>query len=66
MTPRIRSDASLAGALLAEEFVEFGSSGNAYDKREVLAAIANEVSTPPEIAEFTVKSICRRLDIPLP
>ena len=46
MTPLIRNDASLGGALMADDFVEFGSCGSVYNKREVLAAIANKVVPP--------------------
>ncbi|MGH7973143.1 MAG: DUF4440 domain-containing protein [Limisphaerales bacterium] len=42
MLPRVRNNASVASALLADEFVEVGSSGRVYDKKSVLSALAND------------------------
>src|SRR5437016_1726999 len=37
-----RASAETLGALLAEEFVEFGSSGHVYDKRAIIEALPRE------------------------
>ena len=57
MTPSIRNDAASAGLLLADDFAEFGSSGQIYDKASVLAALAKDPTPPPEVRAFD----CRRL-----
>ena len=49
MTPAIRNYPELAGLLLADDFLEFGSSGQTYDKAAVLAAIANDATPAPDI-----------------
>lgn len=40
MTPEVRGDPALAGALLHEDFVEFGSSGRSYDRACLLQGLA--------------------------
>ena len=43
--------------LLADEFVEIGSSGSVYDKSQALAAIRAEPSRRIPIQEFGVRSL---------
>ena len=50
LDPRFRKSQA-AGELLADSFLEFGSSGRAYDKREVLEFLRNE--TPAISASLT-------------
>jgi len=61
MTPAIRNNAELAGSLLADDFLEFGSSGRTYDKAAVLAAIANDATPAPEIEAFSVRCLSSNL-----
>jgi hypothetical protein len=42
LTPAVRGSRDAASALLAEEFVEFGASGDVYDRASILAALAEE------------------------
>jgi len=42
LQPEFRSSADRVAGLLAEDFVEFGSSGRAYDKAQVVAGLAAE------------------------
>ncbi|HJR23385.1 MAG TPA: DUF4440 domain-containing protein [Dongiaceae bacterium] len=42
LRPEIRSSPSAVDRLLADEFVEFGSSGRAYNKRDVVEELPNE------------------------
>ena len=55
MTRYVRNDPSLASELLADEFVEFGSSGTVYDKPSVLAALAIDPTEGPEVVDFVVR-----------
>ena len=57
MLPEVRRDASRAGAMLDDGFVEFGSSGTIYGKSEVLAALAEDRACPPDIEAFSVRTI---------
>jgi hypothetical protein len=44
--------------LLADEFVEFGSSGRVYDKPAMIKALNNETSDPQiTVEEFTVRDL---------
>jgi hypothetical protein len=45
--PAVRSDAEAVSRLIADEFVEFGSSGRVYDKAETVAALAEEQTQGP-------------------
>ncbi|MER7170292.1 DUF4440 domain-containing protein [Streptomyces mesophilus] len=40
LDPEVRRDAERVGALLHEEFTEFGASGRFWDRKSMLAAIA--------------------------
>jgi hypothetical protein len=43
--------------LLADSFIEFGSSGNAYSKAQIISALAAEVATEISATDFSVQSI---------
>ena len=43
LTPEVRASPDTLDALLADEFIEFGSSGMSYDKRAIIAALADSV-----------------------
>jgi hypothetical protein len=42
LRPEVRSSAEAVAALLADEFVEFGSSGRIYDKPQIVALLQQE------------------------
>jgi hypothetical protein len=42
LTPEVRGSRDAVDALLADDFVEFGSSGTVYDKASMLAALQEE------------------------
>jgi hypothetical protein len=44
LRPDVRASAAALGTLLADDFVEFGSSGAVYDKRSMIAALLREES----------------------
>jgi hypothetical protein len=60
LEPAVRASSEALAALLAPEFIEFGSSGRVYDRRQVIAALAEEQSSdaPPiarAIEDFAVR-----------
>src|SRR6476660_2819586 len=60
LKPEVRGSPDEVGYLLADEFIEFGSSGRVYDKREIIAALQQE--TPDPITRISlVDFVARRL-----
>ena len=57
LDPKVRMSRALASALLADDFVEFGSSGRVYDKVSVLDALAIDASVAPAVRDFAVKAL---------
>ncbi|HEY7353589.1 MAG TPA: DUF4440 domain-containing protein [Terriglobales bacterium] len=57
LDPELRRSPEKLAHLLAEEFVEFGSSGHAYDKRRVLFLLRKQAPRQLEIEEFRVVEI---------
>jgi hypothetical protein len=59
--PDIRCSREAVSARLADDFLEFGSSGRVYDKVVVIDALANEApaenTAVPEVHDFTAKMI---------
>jgi hypothetical protein len=42
LRPDVRASAAALGTLLADDFVEFGSSGTVYNKRSIIVALLRE------------------------
>lgn len=59
--PEVRASRAAVAALLADSFMEFGSSGRIYDKTLVIDALAKEAAAPPsplpELSNFTVQML---------
>jgi hypothetical protein len=59
--PDLRSSREAVSARLADDFLEFGSSGCVYNKAVVIDALAEEAPadriTVPEVHDFTAKMI---------
>ncbi|PZM07300.1 DUF4440 domain-containing protein [Rhizobium tubonense] len=59
--PEVRSTPSLVNDLLADEFIEFGSSGRVYNKQITITALAGEdvsALTPlPQVSDFSVSQL---------
>jgi hypothetical protein len=53
----IRLDAASLEALLADDFVEFGASGNAWNKADVIAGLGNEIFVERSITDFKVRTL---------
>jgi hypothetical protein len=50
LDPSVRASSEQLNQLLADDFLEIGSSGFQYDKAEVVEALTSEAGTPPEFA----------------
>jgi hypothetical protein len=57
LTTSVRNNRELVASLLAEDFVEFGSSGRVFDKRLIIGSITDEQPTERSISDFAVKSL---------
>jgi len=54
----VRSSPKAVSELLADEFVEFGSSGRVYDKPAIIEALSNETGDPQiSVEEFNVRDL---------
>ena len=58
--PEVRSSAEQVARLLADDFIEFGSSGHAYDKQQVIDALRQETPDPTIRISLT-EFVARRL-----
>ena len=57
MDPVVRRDREQVSLLLAQDFVEFGSSGRVWTRQPTLELLATETYTPPVVEDFA----CRML-----
>jgi len=55
LRPDIRSSPGAMQLLLAEEFVEFGSSGRVFDRAAVIAALPGEPDFKSRIDDFVIR-----------
>ena len=54
MRPGVRSDAERLGELIADDFLEYGSSGRIFSKAAIIAALRDEVRSRISLMEFKV------------
>ncbi len=52
LDPRIRRSRGAIDALLADDFVEFGSSGRVFDREAIVAALADESDVAFTVHDF--------------
>ncbi|SRR5258707_9970826 len=57
LDPTLRRTPEKLAPLLADEFVEFGSSGRTYDKKQILFALRKQIPGRLTIEEFRVREI---------
>jgi hypothetical protein len=60
LRPEVRGSAEQVGRLLADDFVEFGSSGYAYDKQQIIEALQQEKPDPAlriSLTEFAARRL---------
>ena len=53
--PEVRHSTSEAAKLLADDFVEFGSGGEKYDKQAIIDALAEEPPVKIAMSDFEMK-----------
>jgi hypothetical protein len=52
MRPEVRGSMERVAALLSDDFLEFGSSGQIFDKRQIIEALRNETPTERSLSDF--------------
>jgi hypothetical protein len=60
MHPSVRASPDQVARLLADEFIEFGSSGRIYDKRQTIELLQQEQGgrdTQPTITDFSARRL---------
>ena len=57
LQPEVRRSAEHVDALLADVFVEIGSSGRLYDKAQIMAVLQVEVGVRYSLADFEVREL---------
>jgi hypothetical protein len=60
LKPEVRKSVDRLSRLLADEFVEFGSSGRIFDKRQIIEALQKEPSDAKKqisLVDFTVRRL---------
>ena len=61
LKPEVRHSPDRVGNLLSDDFIEFGSSGGVFNKRQVIKALEQEGPPDPTIRLSLVDFIARRL-----
>jgi len=59
MRPKVRRSAAELKQLLAEDFVEFGSSGRRCDRDGIIASLAREETAERSIEDFSAREIAQ-------
>jgi hypothetical protein len=57
LQPEVRGSTERLAALLAEDFVEFGSSGRVFNKSQIIAALADEIPAKRSLSEFEARML---------
>ena len=57
LQPEARRSTERLSALLADDFMEFGSSGRVYNKEQVIAALSTETPTKHTLTDFESKML---------
>ncbi len=57
MDPAVRRDRERVAGLLADDFMEFGSSGRIWTREATLELLATETYTPPTVETFACKML---------
>jgi hypothetical protein len=52
LDPEVRRDRTRVAALLAEDFLEFGKSGNVWSREAIIASMASGSYDPPAMEDF--------------
>lgn len=54
LEPAVRNQPARVDALLADDFFEFGSSGNVWTKRVIIERLRDETPIPRRVSDFAV------------
>ncbi len=54
LKPKIRKSVSELSKILSDEFIEFGSSRNIYDKKDIIKLVQNEVAPKITLTNFKI------------
>jgi hypothetical protein len=58
LDPAVRKNAELVSSLLADDFIEFGSSGRVFDKASIIEDLKNEPPRPASLlSDFAVRPL---------
>jgi hypothetical protein len=57
LQPDVRRSAQDVADLLADEFIEFGSSGRVFDKQQMIAALKHEPTLQRTVMEFNTPTL---------
>ena len=57
LDPKVRASKAAVGSLLAQGFVEFASSGEIYDRQQVMEALEMETPAERTLTDFRVLSL---------
>jgi hypothetical protein len=52
LQPEVRASTERVAALLADDFVEFGSSGHVFGKKQIVEALRKEIPTKRSLSQF--------------
>ena len=61
LDPRVRATPTELEALLAEDFIEFGSSGRIFDRPEVIRALQHEPGTNFSLQGFSLRTLAENV-----
>jgi hypothetical protein len=59
--PGIKKNPSVLGQIIADDFLEFGSSGKTFTKPEVIKALADQPFAKTEISDFGIKYLAENV-----
>lgn len=61
LDPAVRRDCDRVRELLAEDFVEFGSSGRIWTREQIIDSLASESHSPLALEDFRCRAIAPRV-----
>src|ERR1041385_3822418 len=61
LQPAVRKTASRVDALLADDFIEFGSSGRVFDKHAIIETLRSESPTRRSLTDFRAMILAQEI-----
>lgn len=61
LQPEVRASTQAIADLLADEFVEFGSSGRVFDKAQIIASLKDETDLKRTMTDFKIKRLAANI-----